>query len=1111
MVKHNDKIITLLLWCLGAVCGFYSYPVQAQGCTQDQAVARVVSTQGRVALNQNAAGRGDLLCPGDIVQVGPFSRAALIMLATETTVRIDQESVLRLPRPAQREQSLLDLIKGALYLFSREPPALDVYTPYVNAAVEGTEFLVRAAEDRSFITVFEGRILASNAQGQVRIGSNQTAVAGAGEAPRLIETVRPEDAVQWALYYQPVLAALYAPESSPEGLRRALGELDYRDPAAVIERLDQIPPAAQDDFYQVFRAAWLLAVGQSQAAQALLDAVLQAQPDNGNAQALAAIIAVTQNDKAQALTVAQQAVQNAPQSAATWLALSYAQQAQFDLDGALASTQTASERDPTNALVWARLSELWLSKGELDQALSAAQQAAERNPNIGRTQSVLGFAYLTRIDIDQARQAFERAIELDQADPQPRLGLGLAKIRQGELEPGREELAIAVSLDPLNSLLRSYLGKAYFEEKRAPLASTQYEIAKDLDRLDPTPWLYDALLKQAENRPVEALQDIQKSIELNDNRAVYRSRLLLDEDEAVRGASLARIYNNLKFEKQALVQAAKSLSIDPLSYSAHRFLSDIYAARSRHEIARVSELLQTQLLQPINIDPLQPQFVEVDLNLATPSGLPNMGFNEFTPLFEREGYQFNISSFGGNNDTWGNEVLLSGVQNKFSYSLGQFHYETEGFRKNSDNKSDLFNVFIQSALTPDLNLQVEYRNRNSDQGDLELRFDPQVFFPDDRLKVEQETARIGSRYTLSEQSDILISYAYTDRASKNSFIDPGRRADLFLDEEGFQIEGQYLYRADHFNITTGVGKYDVGVNRRRVVTEDEVSISDTSSKFSREQNDVYIYSNLFFSKDIIWTLGASYTSFKQRVLEVEELNPKLGLQWNIAENLLFRVGAFQTVKRALAIEQTIEPTHIAGFNQLFDDANGTKSSHYGIGIDYQLANEISVGFELSKRDLDFPSTPGNNVVILPENEEAAYSYFYWTPHPNWSLSFEYQWDKFESKEGVSFGRPRKVETTVIPLTIRYFNRRGYFGEFGATFVDQAFNQDGSSLQNDDFVLYDTMIGYRLPNRLGVIGLEINNIFEEEFNFRDDRYRSAKTRNPRFTPGRTIYAYINLNF
>ena len=257
------------------------------------------------------------------------------------------------------------------------------------------------------------------------------------------------------------------------------------------------------------------------------------------------------------------------------------------------------------------------------------------NPDLAKTQTVLGFAYLAQIDTGAAQGFFHPAMELDQSDPMPRLGMGLAKIREGHLEAGRIDIEIAASLDPANSLIRSYLGKAYFEEKRYSLAGTQFDLAKERDPNDPTPWLYDGIMKQTQNQPVQALRDIQKSIELNDNRAVYRSRLLLDQDQAARGSSLARIYDNLGFGNRAIVETAKSLTLDPASHSAHRFLSDTYADTPRYEVARVSELLQAQLLQPVNVNPVQPRLAVADLNIITGTGPARAGFNEFTPLLER--------------------------------------------------------------------------------------------------------------------------------------------------------------------------------------------------------------------------------------------------------------------------------------------------------------------------------------------------------------------------------------------------------------------------------------------------------------------------------------------
>jgi tetratricopeptide (TPR) repeat protein len=385
--------------------------------------------------------------------------------------------------------------------------------------------------------------------------------------------------------------------------------------------------------------------------------------------------------------------------------------------------------DRKNALAWARLAELWASFGRLDRALKAAQKAVDLQPDLARTQTVLGYAYLAQVKTKQANDAFDKAIGLDHADPLPRLGLGLVRIREGHLDEGGRNIEIAASLDPNNSIVRSYLGKTYYEEKRLPLGDREYAIAKELDPKDPTPWFYDAIAKQTTNRPVEALRDLQQSIELNDNRAVYRSRLLLDSDLAARSASLGRIYSDLGFQQLALVEGWKSVNTDPTNFSAHRFLADSYAVLPRHEIARVSELLQSQLLQPINITPIQPRLAESNLFLISGQGPGTVSFNEFNPLFNRNGVAVQATGLGGQQSTWGGEGVFSGIADKTSFSLGYSYFATDGFRINDNEKDNILDAFFQQELTPQTNIQGEYRYRNTKIGDLQQRFFPEDFFP----------------------------------------------------------------------------------------------------------------------------------------------------------------------------------------------------------------------------------------------------------------------------------------------------------------------------------------------------------------------------------------------
>jgi tetratricopeptide (TPR) repeat protein len=667
--------------------------------------------------------------------------------------------------------------------------------------------------------------VAANEAGSLTLTSGQSAVAEAGKAPVLRVVARPRDAVQWALYYPPVL--YIRPDELPAGpdwqgmMRQSLEFYLRGDLQKAFDSIANVPENVRDPRFFAYRASLLLAVGRVDEADADIQRALRLNSNDSNALALQTIIAVVQNDKDKALQVAQQAVETAPDSATAQIALSYAQQARFDLEGARASLEKAVTLDPQNALAWARLAEIQSSFGELKKALKAAKKAVALDPDLARTQTVLGFTYLIQIKTNQAKEAFAKAIALDQAAPLPRLGLGLAKIREGHLEEGGRDLEVAASLDPNNSLIRSYLGKAYYEEKRIGLDEREYAVAKELDPKDPTPWLYDAIAKQTTNRPVEALHDMQQSIELNDNRLVYRSRLLLDSDLAARSASLSRIYTDLGFQQLALVEGWKSVNTDPSNFSAHRFLADSYSVLPRHEIARVSELLQSQLLQPINITPIQPRLAESNLFLISAGGPGALTFNEFNPLFNRNGVDVQASGLFSEHNTFGGEGVVSGIYKKFSFSVGGTHFGTDGFRPNNDQKDDIVNAFTQLELDYKTSLQAEFRYRNTNHGDLELNFFPDDFRPNVREQTETYTYRLGLRHAVSPSSILLGSFTYQHR--DNSLHDNPIVSDInsiddnFPDEKALSGEAQYLFKSKYINIISGIGYFKIDAKEELTV------------------------------------------------------------------------------------------------------------------------------------------------------------------------------------------------------------------------------------------------------------------------------------------------------
>lgn len=1102
----------------------------AEDCTSP--VGTLVSVQGLVEVQRSGAtdwrpiGLGDDLCAGDVLRIGERSRIEA-SLVNQVKIRGDQNTTLKLISAPEERISWLDLFSGGAYFFSRQPRSLNVNTPFVNAAVEGTEFQIRVVADHTDIGVFNGTVLARNSFGEAILRSGRSSIATAYAAPTDVLTIRPFDAVQWALYFPPVLASPPADLALPMALREAIELADQGRTAEAFQRFAKVPDADRDATFYLYRAQTLLSVGRVDEAEGDLRQVLARDPDNASAYGVLAVIAVSRNEQADALRLAQHAVELAPSSAAAKIALSYAEQSHFQIAAARDALQQAVADEPENALAWARLSELWLMLGWRDRAVETAKRARDLAPDLGRVQTVLGFAALAEFNTRRAAEAFRRAIELDQASPLPRFGLGLAAIRDGNLREGRADIESAVLLDPNNSLLRSYLGKAYFSERTTnPLeyfrelienfpnqenkhAAEQYALAKQLDPNDPTPWFYDAIRKQTENRPVEALQDLQKSIELNDNRAVYRSRELLDQDRAARGASLGRIYDDLGFQRLGVNEATYSLTLDPANASAHRFLSDIYASEPRHEIARVSEQLQAQLLQDVNINPVQPSLAVTDFNIITTGGPARPGFNEFTRLFESNGAQLNATGIVGNQETFGNEAVISGLYDRYSVSAGQFHYQTDGFRDNNGINADIYNFFAQAAVTPDFNIQTELRRATSEFGDSVFNFDPELLDERKDAKFNQTSARIGARYALDPASS-FISSVITSRLEADFSKSNGSQTDQRARFDAIQSEAAYLHDGNLIDVVSGAGY-------SRVETDLRVR-SVGSDRFNADYGSAYLYSYLKPTSDLACVLGVSFDKYSEKDQDLANINPKFGLTWDVMPAVRLRLAAFRSLKPVLVTNRTIQPTQVAGFNQFFDDVDGTEAWRYGGGVDVQVSRDVSLGVEASARQLQENLVPilgsSKNTVHENRDEQLYRSYVYWAITEQIALSAGFMYDNYDS-ETTPAAVPPKVETWTAPISIRYFDPSGLFGVLGASYVFQEVNREGDEQIEGDsnFFLLDAALGYRLPERRGITSIQVVNLLNQGFKYQDDSFREFGTtpKTSHFVPERTVTWRITLNF
>lgn len=1126
-VRQSRRLwLPLLAAALLCVWSGHGYAADtAQGCA---VVGRVVSVQGMLEIKragQDAWSRVRKLdtpvCQGDLLHADPKSRAA-VLIDPETLVRLDQNSTIAIRQTpdetvvefSRNDATLLAPNQcGAGYFVTRFPRRFRVLTPFVSAVVEGTEFLVAMRCESAEVAVFEGRVRAQqtlvDSSQAVSLTNGQSYSAGGAEPPAVKVLVKPADAVQWALYYPPLS------EPGP-----GVGPDQACDQASSDEKARCLTT----------RAEQRLRVGRVDEARADIEASIGLAPENADAAALSSVINVVKNDKRAALASAQQATQLAAVNPRTWIALSYAQQASFKLEEALASAERAAELSPQSSTAQARVAELLMSLGRIKSAERAAQAAVDANPNESRANTILGFVHLAQIDTKKAREDFLNAIERDSSDPLPRLGLGLAIIRGGNLKAGREQIEIAVALDPTNSLIRSYVGKAYYEEntkERDKLAATQLGIAKQLDPKDPTPWFYDAILKQTQNRPVEALEDLRKSIELNDNHAVYRSRLLLDQDRASREVSVARIYTELGLDQLALSQAAESLSLDPASTSAHRFLSDVYSESNRHEIGRVSELLQAQLLQPLNMTPVPPSFPFTGLNSLPSVDTTSWFLSDYSQLFEQGGVRLLASALAGNHDTLSDEVTVSALTDKLALSVGQYYYATDGFRPNNDSTNEIYNAFVQISPNDILSLQAEYRQRHTENGDIVLNFDPAQFAPQDRFLADQETSRIGFRLSPSASVRVLGSVIFSTRRETQLVREDGE-PDINLQGRArgtsYEIQGQYLQPP--FNVIIGGGS--APVDQTVSLTADFTKLFGISCPFPPcsatteseiHQQNAYAYVNISLSTDLIATLGLSHDVFDDGSLDLRKWDPKVGLQWQANNALRIRAAAFSTLKRALVVEQTIEPTQVAGFSQFFDDLNGTTSKALAAAADLWFNRTLQGSIEVLHRDLTkSPGLLGLSLAATTpqdQSEDTGQASLSWIPRKDLVLNVGYvvdnfHWDATEPTGGL----PVSVRTTEVPLGIKAFLRDGLSAGVRATYVRQDVERvtgPPSESGTEHFATVDLDLGYLLPQRRGAISVGVRNLFDRQFSFQDDNYRTSTYRTPRYIPARNAFLKVSLVF
>ncbi|HYG24289.1 MAG TPA: FecR domain-containing protein [Verrucomicrobiae bacterium] len=910
---------------------------------------------------------------------------------SRTSIRLSDLSVLRIgwhsefeiqPLPSPEVDAEFSLSRGLMRLLNRDRPGRHRFvTPTATAATRGTEFVLKVDEGsgRTTLTVFAGLATMTNGLGAVELNPGEQGIAEAGQPPRKTAVIDATAIVQWCLYYPGVLDLDDLSLTANETAALAASLSDYRS-GDVLRALSSYPPnrTPTSDSERIFLAALLLAAGQVERSETIL-ATLEQNAFESWSQRLAPALKVVIN------AVSGRPTGSAARSSTTateLLAESYAHQARFELEPALEAARRSVRQSPQFAFGWARVAELEFSFGRIKPALAALDKSLAPAPRNAQAVALRGFMLSAQNNLREAQSWFERAIELDGGLGNAWLGKGLCQIRRGRREEGRFDLQVAAAMEPQRSLLRSYLGKAFNDTADYARAGKEFSIGKNLDDMDPTAWLYSALLMHDLNRVNESVCNLERSQELNDNRRVFRSRLLLDQDRAVRGANLARVYRDAGMTEVSVREAGRAVNADYANYSAHRFLADSYnelrdinQINLRYETAWFTEYLLANLLAPVGAGPLS----------------QSVSQHEYSKLFQRDGFGITSATEYLSHGEWVQNTAQFGTFGDSSYAAEFFYHSDAGHRPNNDLEQLAAVVNLKQQLTPQDSVYLRLSYSENEYGDVNHYY-------------RDSDANPGLRFTDDYAPSVLAGYHREWSPGHHTLLLAGRmeetlevrnptQSTLLLDRgftgvigavtpllyeqhyrskfELYTAELQQIAQVGDHSFVFG-GRFQSGDFKTRNAQFNgrlfnglpfDVPITNQVAP-SMERRSVYLYDHWQLVPSLLFAGGITYDWLSypgnyryapliEKERESEHLLPKAGLIWTPTATTTFR-GAWLRSVGGVSIDQSVrlEPSQIAGFNQVFrsvvpESVAGANSAPefetWGASIEQKIGRRTFVG------------------------------------------------------------------------------------------------------------------------------------------------------------------------
>ncbi|MFN0069246.1 MAG: TonB-dependent receptor domain-containing protein, partial [Limisphaerales bacterium] len=712
----------------------------------------------------------------------------------------------------------------------------------------------------------------------------------------------------------------------------------------------------------------------------------------------------------------------------------------------------------------------------------------------------------------------------------------------------------------------SYLARAWAAGGDTGRARKELDRAQALDPHDPTPWLVAGLLRRQRNEINDAVRDLERSLDLNDRRGVFRSRLGLDRDRALRSATLAPAYDDAGLPEAAEALASRAVTDDYANFAAHLFLAQSLAAREdplRYDLGletpRLNELLLANLLAPAGAGNLSPQFAQQDsLRLFRP---PELGFSSLT-AYRGDGH-------------WAQAASAFGSLANFDYAVDAQFLDLDRQRPNSDYERLQFTAAARQRVTPDDHVYFQAGWARTEAGDVARYWDPADASPDLRVENEQAPLLVAGwqhRWSPANVTLALGTYAEDDL----DLADPQRRLPFLRQSGGvitdievgravydldlgsrFRLGGaevQHIWQAERFGVIAGA-RYQRGEAENDVTMAGPLPppLADGTVTSDLERGGGYALGQFRPAEWLRLDAGIGYDAARfPRNADLPpfdgaeetrgEFTPRAGLTLAPAHGPLVQ-AAYGRSLGGLFFDPSLrlEPARLAGFNQAFRSlipesvtglVPGTLFESAGVRADHAFASDTYAGMSVEWRRSDgerdagavsnslplpLPDTPAVLTEALEFEERSLSVYVQQLAGRHWSLGARYRVSRAELETrlpGVprtaagldALERDEAATLQQVTLSARWQHHAGWFARWESAWRHQDNDgYGGTRPPDDDFWQHAAVAGFRWPRRVAELQAGVLNLLDQDY--RLNPLNAA----PDLPRERTFFVSLRLNF